>query len=117
MGMFNDLHKQDLADKVKQSQETQPTKQALFFENKKASFQGSKQDLKQVASKSLRQDAQAQPDQFDITEEPYTQATFKFTDDELDALDDLKRVLKRQRNLRTTKQNLVRYALHRLIEE
>ena len=52
-----------------------------------------------------------------IEDEPYTQATFKFTDEELDALDDLKRDLRRQLALKTTKQNLVRYALHRLIEE
>ncbi len=54
---------------------------------------------------------------FDIGTEPYTQATFKFTDDELYALDDLKRDLNRQRELKTTKQNLVRYAVHRLVED
>jgi hypothetical protein len=110
MGMFNDLHKQDLADRAKQGQPAeQLSKQPIKQENKQA--------LKQVSKETIKQVSVAPAPSLSIDDEPYTQATFKFTDEELDALDDLKRDLRRQLALKTTKQNLVRYALHRLIEE
>ena len=117
MGMFNDLHKQDLADKAKQTQEQQVSKQVFFQENKQTSLQANKQALKQGSAENKQQTPSVESPHFRIDNDPYTQATFRFTDDELDALEDLKRDLKRQRDLKTTKQNLIRYALHRLIEE
>ncbi|MBD0328303.1 MAG: hypothetical protein ICV68_17930 [Pyrinomonadaceae bacterium] len=121
MGMFDDLHKQDLADKAKQAREEQvqkqATKQSSLQTNKQTSLQGNNRTLKQVdAEPSTPTPLPAAP-RFDIGTEPYTQATFKFTDDELYALDDLKRDLNRQRELKITKQNLIRYAVHRLVED
>ena len=117
MGMFNDLHKQDLADKAKQTRDEQSSKQTLLQANKKTSLQAKQQTFKQGTMVAESQMPAIGPPRFQIEDDPYTQATFKFTDDELDALEDLKRDLKRQRDLKTTKQNLIRYALHRLIEE
>jgi hypothetical protein len=117
MGMFDDLHKQDLADKAKHAREDQVNKQTSLQTNKKTSLQVNNKDLKQVSEELSTPAPLPSPPRFDIGAEPYTQATFKFTDDELYALDDLKRDLNRQRELKTTKQNLVRFAVHRLVEE
>jgi hypothetical protein len=117
MGMFDDLHKQDLADKAKHAREDQVNKQTFLETNKETSFQANKKAFKQVPAEPGRPTPLPSPPRFDIGAEPYSQATFKFTDDELYALDDLKRDLNRQRELKTTKQNLVRFAVHRLVEE
>ena len=119
MGMFTELHKQDLADKAKQTQQVVPktSNKTLLQTNNKTSLQVSKEAIKQAVPDVVVNAAPEEQSRFTIAEEPYTQATFKFTDGELDALDDLKRDLKRQNNLKTTKQNLIRYALHRLVEE
>ena len=54
---------------------------------------------------------------FDIGIRASHQANFLFTDDELDALDDLKRDAKRRYGLQTTKQDLVRYAVIELLND
>ena len=121
MGMFDDLHKQDLADKAKRAREEQASKQdnkhASLQTNKQTSLQANKKAFKQVSAEPSTPAPPPAAPRFDIGAEPYTQATFKFTDDELYALDDLKRDLNRQRELKTTKQNLIRYAVHRLVED
>ena len=115
MGMFDDLHKQDLADKAKRADE-QANKQALKQESKQATLQANNKDLKQASEEETNPPI-VRPAPFDITREPYATATFRFTDPELDALEDLKIDLKRKFDLKTTKQNLVRYALYRLVED
>ena len=115
--MFDDLHKQDLADKAKRVREEQASKQDLLVTNKETSLQANKKSFKRVFREPSTPAPLPAPPRFDIGEEPYTQATFKFTDDELYALDDLKRDLNRQRELKITKQNLIRYAVHRLVED
>ena len=54
---------------------------------------------------------------FDIGIRAGHQANFLFTDEELDALDDLKRDAKRRYGLHTTKQDLVRYAVIELLND
>ena len=54
---------------------------------------------------------------FDIETRADRQANFVFAEDELDALDDLKRDAKRKFDLRTTKQDLVRYAVIDLLTD
>lgn len=54
---------------------------------------------------------------FDISVRPGHQANFLFTDEELDALDDLKRDAKRRYGFQTTKQDLVRYAVLDLLND
>src|SRR5688500_4166219 len=110
MGMFNDLHKQDLADQASQ----QGIKQTRLEQSKEGSKQGTKETMKQ-GSKEPRNQGFAAP-RLGIARPAYHAATFEFTDDELYALDDLKRDLKRKLELKTTKERLIRYALHRLID-
>ena len=52
-----------------------------------------------------------------ITARPGHRTSFDFTDEELDALEDVKRDAHRQHDLRTTKQDLVRHAVHNLLSD
>lgn len=54
---------------------------------------------------------------FDLTEEPLYKASFVFTQGELEGLEDLKLELKRQLDTKVTKNNLIRAALHMLLED
>jgi hypothetical protein len=55
---------------------------------------------------------------FDLTEPAYRNDTFVFTDAELEALEDMKLELRRKYDIaRATKQNLIRCALHMLLED
>jgi hypothetical protein len=54
---------------------------------------------------------------FDLSEAPYRNDTFAFTDQELDAIEDLKLELRRKHDIRATKNSLVRCAVHVLIED
>ena len=112
MGMFNDLHKQDLADQEKQTKVKQVIKQPSLQPTKQTSKKDFKQDFKEA-----RKQGSERASRLDITVEAYHPATFEFTDDELYALDDLKRDLRRKLGLKTTKERLIRYALHRLIDD
>ncbi len=96
-----------------------PAKQGTL----EASNIGTKQTSKQASLVPINQGTKVLPGgtaaaehTFDITQVAAHPATFNFTDDELDALDDLKRDLKRQHDIRTTKKDLIRHALHQLVE-
>jgi hypothetical protein len=54
---------------------------------------------------------------FNLTDEALYKATFAFTDDELAALEDLKIALKRELDTKVTKNDLMRAALHLLLED
>lgn len=54
---------------------------------------------------------------FDFDLRPGRQANFVFTDEELDALEDVKRDARRTHGLATTKQDIVRYAVLDLLED
>lgn len=54
---------------------------------------------------------------FDLNIAPYKNDTFIFTNEELYAIEDLKTELKRKLDLRTTKYDIVRCAIHCLIED
>ena len=54
---------------------------------------------------------------YDFNLRPGRQANFLFTEEELDGLDDLKRDAKRTFDVRTTKQDLVRYAVVELLND
>lgn len=53
---------------------------------------------------------------FDINEKPYRKDSFLFTTEEFEALEDLKLELRRKFDLRATKNDLARCALHNLVE-
>jgi hypothetical protein len=54
---------------------------------------------------------------FDITAVAYRNNTFAFTDEELEALEDVKIELRRRQDLRVTKYDLIRCGLHCLLED
>jgi hypothetical protein len=54
---------------------------------------------------------------FDIRDEASERYTLAFTLEELEALEDLKRELRRRFGVKTQKYNIIRYALHELIED
>ena len=55
--------------------------------------------------------------EFRLAEEPYIKNTFLLTQREHDALEDLKLTLRRKHGLRRTKNDLIRCALHHLLED
>ena len=54
---------------------------------------------------------------FDINVQPTAKYTSLFATEELEALDDLKTALRRQYGIKATKIDLIRYAIHHLIED
>jgi hypothetical protein len=54
---------------------------------------------------------------FDLADEALYQASFVFTQEELEALEDLKIELKRELDTKVTKNDLIRSALHMLVED
>lgn len=54
---------------------------------------------------------------FDLAEQPYRNDTFSFTDGELEAIEDIKIDLRRKHDIRATKNNLIRCAVHLLVED
>ena len=54
---------------------------------------------------------------FDINARPYRKDSFLFTEDEHDALEDLKLELRRTFDIRATKNEIVRCAVHHVIED
>jgi hypothetical protein len=54
---------------------------------------------------------------FDLDDQPLYKATFAFTQDELEALEDLKLELRRAHDRRVTKNDLIRAGLHQLFED
>ena len=76
-----------------------------------------------IGTKEHRQTATApttpadQTPRFDFEVRPGRQANFVFTDDELDAVEDLKRDARRKYGLTTTKQDIVRFAVMDLLAD
>jgi hypothetical protein len=58
-----------------------------------------------------------EPQEFDLNIEPYKNGTFLFTYEELDAIDDLKKQLKRRLDLPATQYDIVRAAIHIITED
>jgi hypothetical protein len=58
-----------------------------------------------------------EPQGFDLNIVPYQNGTFLFTYEELDAIDDLKKQLKRRLDLPATQYDIVRAAIHIIAED
>ena len=58
-----------------------------------------------------------EPQAFDLNIEPYKKGTFIFTYEELDAIDDVKKQLKRRLDLPATQYDIVRAAIHIITED
>jgi len=54
---------------------------------------------------------------FDLNTTPYKNDTFAFTTEELEAIEDIKLELRRNLDLHTTKNDIIRSAVHNLVED
>ncbi len=59
----------------------------------------------------------APPARFYLEEQPLYKASFLFTEEELEKLEDLKLELRREYDVKVTKNNLIRAGLHMLLED
>jgi hypothetical protein len=89
-------------------QEAKVTEETL-----KTRKQGNKETRKQGNMVSVKTEAQG----FDLNIEPYKKGTFIFTYEELDAVDDLKKQLKRRLDLPATQYDIIRAAIHIIVED
>lgn len=100
-----------------------PTEPTAPSPQPETSFQGNKETRKEGNKPGRKEPSQQVAVQrpgaalFDLSTQPYKKATFVFTEDELEALEDLKIDLRRESAIETTKYDLVRAGLHNLIED
>jgi hypothetical protein len=80
-----------------------------------------KETRKQVSQKTRElgnvETATTEVLEFDLNIEPYKKGTFLFTYEELDAVDDLKKQMKRRMDLPATQYDIVRGAIHIIVED
>jgi hypothetical protein len=74
---------------------------------------GNKETRKQGAMVAIP----TEPQGFDLNIKPYRKGTYLFTDEELYAIDDLKKDLKRRLDLSATQYDIVRSAVHTIVED
>ena len=88
---------------------------------KEAGKEGKRETRKLPAGINSGRGPSAFPDKalapFDINESPWTKGSFLFTDGEFERLEDMKLALRRRFDLRATKNDIVRAALHNLYED
>ncbi len=76
-----------------------------------------KEGSREVGREGSRESSPAeQPVAFDINEKPYRKDSFLFTDQEFEALEDLKLELRRQYDFKATKNDIARVALSELFD-
>jgi hypothetical protein len=61
--------------------------------------------------------AATEPQEFDLNIKPYRKGTYLFTDEELYAIDDLKKDLKRRLDLSATQYDIVRSAVYTIVAD
>ena len=76
-----------------------------------------KQVSKEPRKRSAMLPVSTEPLTFDLNIEPEKKGTFIFTYEELDAIDDLKKQLKRRLDLPATQYDIVRAAIHIITED
>jgi hypothetical protein len=98
---------------AQEAQDTAQTKESRSLGNKETRKQVSKEPWNQGTLENPAADGSG----FDLTIAPYKNDTFLFTNEELYAIEDLKTELKRKLDLKTTKYDIVRCAIHCLMED
>jgi hypothetical protein len=120
-GIYTNLAKK----RVEQSKEPVPPRSVPpLSETPATQAQGvvqSQETRKQVSKETRKHSAvvpiSTEPQAFDLNIEPYKKGTFIFTYEELDAIDDLKKQLKRRLDLPATQYDIVRAAIHIISED
>jgi hypothetical protein len=110
LGFVPPLPKKPAAQEV---QHTEQTKEPRNIGTKATMKQVSKEPRKQGTLENPAADGSG----FDLAITPYKNDTFLFTNEELYAIEDLKTELKRKLDLKTTKYDIVRSAIHWLVED
>jgi hypothetical protein len=98
---------------VQEVQNTAQTKEPRNLGTLEPRKQVSKEPRKQATLENPTTDVSG----FDLAITPYKNDTFIFTNEELYAIEDLKTELKRKLDLKTTKYDIVRCAIHWLVED
>jgi hypothetical protein len=98
---------------VQEATVTEQTKKPRNLGNKETRKQVSKEPWNLGTLDTAASAAQG----FDLNITPYKNDTFLFTNEELYAIDDLKTELLRKLDLKTTKYDIVRCAIHCLVED
>jgi hypothetical protein len=98
------------------AQEAQDTAQTKETRNL-GTLEPRKQVYKEPRKQGTLENPAADGSGFDLTITPYKNDTFLFTNEELYAIEDLKTELKRKLDLKTTKYDIVRCAIHCLMED
>jgi hypothetical protein len=90
-------------------------------ENKETRKLGNKVTRKQVSRETKKEGivetTATEVLEFDLNIEPYKKGTFLFTYEELDAIDDLKKQMKRRMDLPATQYDIVRGAIHIIVAD
>jgi hypothetical protein len=90
-------------------------------ENKETRKQGNKETGKQGSQETTREGnvetTATEVLEFDLNIEPNKKGTFLFTYEELDAIDDLKKQMKRRMDLPATQYDIVRGAIHIIVAD
>jgi hypothetical protein len=76
-----------------------------------------KPDAKETRQLDKVASAAADTQGFDLNIQPYKKGTFLFTNEELYAIDDVKKDLKRRLDLSATQYDIVRSAVHTIVED
>jgi hypothetical protein len=98
---------------VQVAQDIAQTKEPRNLGTNEPRKQGSKEKRNQGTLENPATNASG----FDLNIAPYKNDTFIFTNEELYAIEDLKTELKRKLDLKTTKYDIVRCAIHCLMED
>jgi hypothetical protein len=98
---------------VQEAQDREQAKEPKNLGNLEPRKQASKEPRKQGSLETPATDTAG----FDLAITPYKNDTFLFTNEELYAIEDLKTELKRKLDLKTTKYDIVRCAVHCLMED
>lgn len=103
---------------------TQETRKPVSQETRKPGNRPASQLASQPVGQPANQEtdqhessAAPTPTRFDLNSIPLWKGTYLFTEDELDAMEDVKLELRRKFGLKTTKNELARCALQHLIED
>ena len=128
MGMFEELHKQRLEEQRKNDARPptkperkegtkEPTNQARKEAWKQGSLEPRDQGTLAIRTAPPQQPAAADQPLFDINERTERSNTFEFTRAELWAIEDLQKELERALDIDVNKYDIVRCAIHCLIED
>lgn len=96
----------------------EPWNQGIKVSSKQGTLEASNLATKEPRNQGFQRSQPEEAAPFDINNSrPYRNDTFAFTTEELEAVEDLKLELRRRLDLKATKNDIVRCAIHTLVED